>query len=902
MSDDPLIGELIEGRYEIRDVIGRGGMAVVYRAYQPAMEREVAIKVIAPDIAKTDPAFLERFQREVRIVARLEHPHILPVYDFGEYKKQAYLVMRLLETGDLKEYLRKGALSLPDANKLLGQLAGALTYAHNAGIIHRDLKPQNVLIDGNGNPYLMDFGIAKALDATHEMTATGTIMGTPSYMAPEQWRSEPVDARTDIYALGIITYSMVTGQLPFESDTPFSLMYMHLDEYPEPLELKNAALPANLTSIVFKAMAKDPSERYASAVDFAQAFDHAVRNPGAALPRDQHETFVNPTEQGTVIEQPGSARTVAGARRAKPQDATLIEAPAPTIVTSSAPSKMPWIAAALVGVLILGAGFFALGGGGGQQVADVPTATATEIPSDTPTATASTIPSDTPTATATATSTLTPTPAEPIARVSVSRGIIYQEPDTLSSELTIAPEGSQLDVVGITPDDAWYQVVFGGQTGWILAVQVDAFGPLAEVAVVISPTPTPTLTETPTETPTPTPTLTETPTETPTLTATPTETPTLTPSPTPMVPTAVACVLTAQSGSINLRGQPNTSAQSAITGQIFGGDTLVATAQTADGWYLTDQGWAFGAVFSLSSPFVCGALPRTAAAPLEVAQAGAVLCEVLTTETLLYSGASLGTVPLTLVPASLTLPVFAVAEGDTGGNWYQTQFNDAAGMAFEGWITADSAGPVAGSCPAPQAGASLFGNPYINPLNIAAEPSYADGFEANRGVWSLFPGSGGELAIEDGWLRVSLRPRERSLPTNESDALAIISNGYLSQRITIPTGLGSQYIVEVIVRNYYSIGINQDGKVSVSAENNPSLIYGATADGTADLGAGATIGVWLQDDTLDVLIDGASVLTITDNTRLAGTPGLSYRLRLTNISASDDLVVLVDDFAFWGLE
>jgi len=175
------------GPYELHEVIGKGGMATVYRAHQPSMDRDVAIKIISPELA-AEPEFAERFEREARIIARLQHPHILPVFDFGREGETIYLVMRLMEGGNLAHELRGGALPIKRAIDLTRQIASALDYAHLRGIVHRDLKPTNVLLDNLGNAYLTDFGIAKMLSGgpTTGLTATGAVMGTPTYMAPEQ--------------------------------------------------------------------------------------------------------------------------------------------------------------------------------------------------------------------------------------------------------------------------------------------------------------------------------------------------------------------------------------------------------------------------------------------------------------------------------------------------------------------------------------------------------------------------------------------------------------------------------------------------------------------------------------------------------------------------------------------
>jgi serine/threonine protein kinase len=214
------------GPYQLREPLGRGGMATVYRANQLTVGRDVAVKVLSPDLAD-EPEFISRFEHEARVVAGLQHPNIVAIHDFGRVGPLTYLVMRLMEGGSLDRELRRGPLPNERVIQIAGQIAAALDYAHGRGIVHRDLKPTNVLLDAAGNASLTDFGIAKLVTGgpVTGLTAAGTVMGTPTYMAPEQWRSEPVDARTDVYALGVLIYQMLTGRVPFASETPHGLMY-----------------------------------------------------------------------------------------------------------------------------------------------------------------------------------------------------------------------------------------------------------------------------------------------------------------------------------------------------------------------------------------------------------------------------------------------------------------------------------------------------------------------------------------------------------------------------------------------------------------------------------------------------------------------------------------------------
>lgn len=220
---DNLIGQRL-GVYEITNVIGKGGMATVYRAHQTVLGRDVAVKVIQN--MGSDPArYGARFVREARTVATLSHPHILPVYDFGQEADFSYLVMKLIEGGDLGGLIRQGPLPLDKAAKLLDQVASALDYAHQRGVVHRDIKPGNILLDDEGNAVLTDFSIAQITNDSTSLTQTGVIIGTPAYMPPEQWQGTPIDSRTDIYALGVVLFDMLAGRTPFQGETPAMLMY-----------------------------------------------------------------------------------------------------------------------------------------------------------------------------------------------------------------------------------------------------------------------------------------------------------------------------------------------------------------------------------------------------------------------------------------------------------------------------------------------------------------------------------------------------------------------------------------------------------------------------------------------------------------------------------------------------
>ncbi len=269
-----LAGQVIDN-YQLIEVMGRGGMAVVYRARQLNIERNVAVKVMSSALLGS-PDFIARFKREADLIAKLEHPHILPIYDYGQVGEYVYLVVRLMEGGSLDRRIRGKPLPLPDIEKLMTQIAGGLDYAHQHGIVHRDLKPNNVLLDNLGNAYLMDFGIAKIMQGT-QMTATGTMMGTPAYMAPEQWKAENIDQRADIYSLGIILYELLTGDVPFHAETPHQLMFAHLEKEMPRASLKVPGLSASIDAVVLKATSKKPEDRYQKALDLTKELVEAIK-------------------------------------------------------------------------------------------------------------------------------------------------------------------------------------------------------------------------------------------------------------------------------------------------------------------------------------------------------------------------------------------------------------------------------------------------------------------------------------------------------------------------------------------------------------------------------------------------------------------------------------------------
>jgi serine/threonine-protein kinase len=277
---DELIGRTL-GSCVISQLIGQGGMARVYRARQDHLDRDVAIKILPPYYA-SDPDFVERFQQEARALARFSHPHIVVIHDAGEDLGLLYIMMEYVPGGNLRQYMRQ-SLSLAEVTRVIREVASALTYAHARGVIHRDIKPVNVLLDTNRRAVLSDFGIAKVLASSAAASRSGAGVGTPEYMSPEQCRGGLVDARTDIYALGVMLFEMLTGHTPFEADNYTALAHSHIYEPPPPPTRYNPRVSPAVTAVVMKALEKSPADRFQTPDEMALALEQALE-ASAPLP------------------------------------------------------------------------------------------------------------------------------------------------------------------------------------------------------------------------------------------------------------------------------------------------------------------------------------------------------------------------------------------------------------------------------------------------------------------------------------------------------------------------------------------------------------------------------------------------------------------------------------------
>ena len=272
----------IFGNYRILETVGHGGMATVYRGLDTLSGQVVAIKFISPALAENEH-FLRRFRREVKVVAQLDHPNIVPVLDYGEQDGYAYQVMPFLSYGSLNDRLERGSLSLEQGGRMLDQVASALAYAHQHGVLHRDVKPSNILLDQEGNALLADFGLTRRMESSTSLTGSAVI-GTPAYMAPEQIQGGKVDARCDQYALGVVLFQLATGSLPFDAKTPMGYLLKKVNEPFPAARTRNPQVPETIEQVIMKATAKDPNQRFKSVAEMNSALQAAlayIRDPVA---------------------------------------------------------------------------------------------------------------------------------------------------------------------------------------------------------------------------------------------------------------------------------------------------------------------------------------------------------------------------------------------------------------------------------------------------------------------------------------------------------------------------------------------------------------------------------------------------------------------------------------------
>lgn len=304
-----LVGKSL-GQFRIVEHIGAGGMASVFKAYQPTLDRYVAVKVL-PAYHARDPIFVKRFTQEARSVAKLAHPNIVQIHDFGELDNITFIVMEYVESGTLKDRLKERPLTVPEAVDFVIQAAEGLGCAHSHGIIHRDVKPANMLLRKDSHLLLSDFGIAKILEGTVNLTRVGTGIGTPQYMSPEQGTGQPVDRRSDIYSLGIVLYHALTGRVPYSADSPLSITLKHLND-PLPIDnLRVKGVPQPIEQVLLKMTAKVPADRYQTTDELIEALTRALTASQLTLPR--WRTGMQGLESpGQVVDQSSPLADVAG--------------------------------------------------------------------------------------------------------------------------------------------------------------------------------------------------------------------------------------------------------------------------------------------------------------------------------------------------------------------------------------------------------------------------------------------------------------------------------------------------------------------------------------------------------------------------------------------------------------
>jgi len=482
---ESLIGTSL-GQYEIREKVGRGGMAHVFKAYQPGLDRFVAVKVLSPAMAEEE-GFAERFQREARSIARLQHPNILQVHDSGRQGKYYYIVMRYVANSQTLGDLIRDNVPVNQIIKYLVQVADALNYAHQQGIIHRDVKPSNILIDGEW-ALLSDFGLVKMSEGSSELTGTGTTMGTPAYMSPEQATGKNVDHRTDIYALGVILHRALIGTIPHEATTPLAIALKRSTEPVPSLRSIKADIPESLEHVTLKALAIKPDARYSTASDFAKALKTAETDPDF--------------RERTITDMVG--------------DATILSSP-PVREKKKGLSVGVMAAVGLAAVAIIGLLVFFLflqpttaqpqDNSGGTAALNIAANSPTDTPAPKP-----------------------PTPVPGAPKVLVNTLLdVRSGPGEVYGLVGKLPEGAEAEITGQDETGQWWQIVFlpaEGERGWI-PIDANFSEPSNTNSVPIAVAPA-----LPTDTPTPIP-------DTPTPTAVP-DTPTPTSIPNTLTPTATS--------------------------------------------------------------------------------------------------------------------------------------------------------------------------------------------------------------------------------------------------------------------------------------------------------------------------------------------------------------------------
>jgi len=353
------VGENI-GPYRIVEQLGQGGMATVFKAYHASLDRYVALKALHPAF-NTDASFASRFQREARVVARLEHPNIVPVYDFAEHETRPYLVMKFIEGDTLKARMDQGPLTAEEIAKIVEAVGSALAYAHKQGVLHRDVKPSNVLLANDGSIYLADFGLARMAQSGESTLSSDMVMGTPQYISPEQAMGKAdLDARTDLYSFGVMLYELVVGRVPFNADTPFAIIHDHIySPLPLPRKVK-PDIPEQVERVLLKVLAKERSDRFDDASQLVTAFQEAWNEAGVPM----QGTFIRVSQAIRPVEKTDRPPQLASPAAAVAASGPAQSAAPAKVAESGLPSKETrspwiWVSAGLAILLCLGMFAFA---------------------------------------------------------------------------------------------------------------------------------------------------------------------------------------------------------------------------------------------------------------------------------------------------------------------------------------------------------------------------------------------------------------------------------------------------------------------------------------------------------------------------------------------------------------
>lgn len=594
------------GPYILVEEIAKGGMATIYRAYDPNVDRFVAVKVLHRLIAG-DPRSMERFQREAKLVTYLEHPHLLPIYDYSASSDPPYIVMRYVEGCTLSDVLDKVKLPFNEIVFMMRQIASALDYAHRQGVVHRDIKPSNILIDQDGNAFITDFGIARMMGAADGLTIThpGFTIGTPGYMAPEQSTERArVDNRTDIYSLGVLLFRLLTGRLPYQGETLVELASQHASSPIPELTDVDPAIASQLNAIVAKAMAKEPDERYQAASALS---DDLVAVAGASISgnpktlreiarqeiaRIQSERERRREEIDAILENyrknPGELNLTRNTPHNGERSITSVidlSALEKSLTDTKPHRTRPLLVtlgvvvaiAVILGVLLVVQNMQINGNG---------TLDGSRLPAVMNSPDMNSI------ASATARANTTPV-------VQVMRDLtIRSGPGSRYPEVRVLAANKEAEIIGISDDGAWFLIALDdGEYGWVTTSSslVQAYGALTAVPVAAAPTETPTSTSTstPTATRTPTPSVTPslTPSDTPTATPTDTDTPVPTETHTPTPATPVVALVR----DIVVRGGPSSQYPQVAT--LEANELVDIVGISSDGaWFLVvlkngQQGW-----------------------------------------------------------------------------------------------------------------------------------------------------------------------------------------------------------------------------------------------------------------------------------------------------------------------